>query len=926
MSTVLGGDAEQSGSSLDQATSSGQRGTSAQRPDARISHLQASSSTARRTSVAPLYRTTPSPPAGPVHRTPRARASTRLQPRVPRQRARLTTDEPAGHVPARPGGPARARPPPAATAAPTHPMPRHFAAARTLGASAGTASMLLATAFVLAACSADFAPSAVTATATDSTATQSTPVDGARWSDASTWPNGVVPGRGADVVIPAGKRVVLDGSTAPLRTLTVMGELTAAGRDVRLTAAKIDVMGKFDVGSAATPFTGRLVVTLTEGSPAGDAFNKGIMVHSGGDLELFGEHRLTWTHLGATAQPGATSITLDTTPGWRAGDRIVLASSTTDQNEAEAATVRAADGATLQLDRALAHQHWGTVQQIAGVTLDERAEVGLLTHNIVVQGDSASEIAGHGGHIMVMRGGTAHVDGIELYRMGQHAVLARYPFHWHMAGSVAGQFITSSSIWHTFNRCVTVHGSHDAVVNDDVCYDHEGHGYFLEDGIEHGNTFRGDLGLVARKGAVIPSDVSPATFWITNPDNTYENDVSAGTPQFGFWIAPPLHPTGYSATDAVWPQSTPLRRFDSNVAHSDGRGFQIEGDAAVSGSYAIDYRPRVGGDPAAEPATAVYSNLLAYRNELGFWARGDHQRIEGSVFADNSRSVQIGDAALVSNSELVSSTVIGASREMLPVFPMIGVMVYDGPLSVRDVVFANFPARVSGAFGTEPGFGGRVSPASDASGIRLVDAQPYIVGFQPTADGDRMTTLRDLDGSLTGSAGSTVVSEAPLFQPAGCVDHAVWHAQVCPGSFVRVGLFDTRDVCPASIRSDDGSAAQPVDCSSSLITFVAPTGHEYTTSQDSVTGNVNVLADGLPAGEWVAMDAPWPGPTANVYRFENGVWTALPVVSSRDALARQPTTAAYVDSAARRIHVRFVGRPGANLERVAVRDGSFVAP
>lgn len=82
--------------------------------------------------------------------------------------------------------------------------------------------------------------------------------------------------------------------------------------------------------------------------------------------------------------------------------------------------------------------------------------------------------------------------------MGQRGRSGRYPMHWHMVNDVAGQYIRNSSIWRSYNRCVTIHGSHNASVQDNVCYDHAGHGFFLEDGIETGNTISGNLGLVSR--------------------------------------------------------------------------------------------------------------------------------------------------------------------------------------------------------------------------------------------------------------------------------------------------------------------------------------------------------------------------------------------------------------------------------------------
>jgi hypothetical protein len=41
-----------------------------------------------------------------------------------------------------------------------------------------------------------------------------------------------------------------------------------------------------------------------------------------------------------------------------------------------------------------------------------------------------------------------------------------------------------------------------------VCFDHIGHGYFVEDGGEQGNVFDGNLGLGTRPGSglLLPSD------------------------------------------------------------------------------------------------------------------------------------------------------------------------------------------------------------------------------------------------------------------------------------------------------------------------------------------------------------------------------------------------------------------------------------
>ena len=147
------------------------------------------------------------------------------------------------------------------------------------------------------------------------------------------------------------------------------------------------------------------------------------------------------------------------------------------------------------------YAHWGVMQSVSGASLDERAEVGLLTRNITIQGDSASLTTGIGGHVMVMQGATAHVEGVTFTRMGQKARLARYPMHWHMAGAVDGQYFRNNSVWKSFNRCLTVHGTDNVVADGNVCHDHIGHGFFLEDGAESGNTFTGNLVMTTRAPA-----------------------------------------------------------------------------------------------------------------------------------------------------------------------------------------------------------------------------------------------------------------------------------------------------------------------------------------------------------------------------------------------------------------------------------------
>src|SRR4030095_4724645 len=111
--------------------------------------------------------------------------------------------------------------------------------------------------------------------------------------------------------------------------------------------------------------------------------------------------------------------------------------------------------------------------------VDERVEVGLLTRNIKIQASPDAEKTFFGGHIMAMVTSRMFVDGVELNRMGQNLELARYPIHGHRVGDAGeGQYIRNAAIHDTYNRCVTVHGTNNLQVENNVTYNNVGHCFF----------------------------------------------------------------------------------------------------------------------------------------------------------------------------------------------------------------------------------------------------------------------------------------------------------------------------------------------------------------------------------------------------------------------------------------------------------------
>lgn len=621
-----------------------------------------------------------------------------------------------------------------------------------------------------------------------------------RWSDPSSWPDGVVPAPGANVVIPLGRHLLLDTTPPAVRQITIAGTLEFADdQDLTLAARAIDVQGKLVIGASDRRHRHRAVITLlgtaTEDAPFG-AGAKGIIV-TGGTIELHGARVLPWTRLGAHARAGESTIELERESSWRAGDRIAISSTGYDPADAEAATIESVNGTSVRLTRPLAHSHWGELQTIAGRQLDERAEVALLTRNIVIEGDSASSVSGYGAHVMIHPGSTAHIEGVEFHRVGQRGAMGRYPLHWHLAKETEGHYARDNSVWESFNRCMTIHGTNGVTLERNVCYDHAGHGYFLEDGVERGNVLAGNLGFGthAPLGAarLLPSDERPATFWITNPDNDLHDNVAAGSEGFGIWYSLPEYPTGLSATRSVMPRHLPLRNFDGNTAHSNIKsGLWVDEGMDAEGQLNVAWY-----EPQADPVSGIvraasFRGLVAYKNQaLGAWFRGSNLRLVDAVLADNMS----GAAFAAAESTLEGAFVVGVSENAgvnpRAWAPVRGFWFYDGPVGVTRSVFANFDARAgvdASALGFHPVNPWPISADNWLEKTTFVDAVPVTFDAVTQAfDATKSAVVVDRDGSLGGAPRSVFVPDSPLLSE-GCESRGSWRAWACTAPVTQLVL------------------------------------------------------------------------------------------------------------------------------------------
>ena len=68
-----------------------------------------------------------------------------------------------------------------------------------------------------------------------------------------------------------------------------------------------------------------------------------------------------------------------------------------------------------------------------------------------------------------------------------------------------------------------------------------------QDGVETGNLIEGNLVIYTRvSDALLNTDTTPTSFWITHPNNTVRHNRAAGSEAYGFWYRFLDNPEGES--------------------------------------------------------------------------------------------------------------------------------------------------------------------------------------------------------------------------------------------------------------------------------------------------------------------------------------------------------------------------------------------
>ncbi|WP_299313161.1 G8 domain-containing protein [uncultured Aquimarina sp.] len=648
------------------------------------------------------------------------------------------------------------------------------------------------------------------------------PISSGLWTDPSTWPNGIKPTANDDVIVPQGTNLIMVG-TCRAKSITVQGKLSAvnwqsegAWIDLETQSIMVANGGYLEIGTEAQPYYATqnnngisCQITLTgnkiNNAPAS---YKAIMVMGGGRLELHGKKRMSWTNIATTANIGATQITLKEAVDWEVGDKIALTATGLASSQSKAwnnvdegeITAISGDRKTLTLTSPLKFKHIGGSKTYTrardGKTwnVDIYGEVGLLSHYIKIQGkmNGNNEQTGFGGHIMLMKNSTAHAEHVELYKMGQKGVLGRYPFHWHLNEDKAqGSYLRNSSVHKSFNRAVTIHGTDYVTVDGVFAYDHIGHGIFFEDGGERFNTLKNNVVFVTRRPKpgeqLTPSDNqfnapqnrTPSSYWITNPNNYFENNIAAGTEGTGFWFAfpanGPLFATGeldyYKGNPLPWKDK--LGRFDGFVAHTSMTGFdvfdQLNDDHSIKANFGWDI-----GTRQLIKNGLFYGNDQAIYSGLGVNGQNKNTVFFNCAFSDNKTVTMLAGDLTIENSLFNVDTDLGVFSGTREFFRF-----YDGPGRHIDCHFegwnrsnAEMIKQITGGGATEnfnPSFRGTTKGFSE----------PFPFRFFPLPNTAATRTrkvgqfFKDYDGTMLGKPG-TLIRDVAFLRDGHEYRHPSW--------------------------------------------------------------------------------------------------------------------------------------------------------
>jgi len=464
-----------------------------------------------------------------------------------------------------------------------------------------------------------------------------------------------------EVLVPCGECVIVDyvdGSTVEMAEgLIIEGKLFFPNTaNVVIRTTHIFVMGKLEMVAPASPNTVKFRLYGTADKyihptynnagicdAAGCKVGKKPFAVAGGQVDIRGlsnpDNCPSWGKLvDLRADPNDASLMNRVTVSisascWNVGDTIILTSPDWDINHSHETIIIGIDATQNDLIvEPSVPSYFGYATMLTAP--DYAVEVASISRSIIFEGEDDEQPIG--GHMIVYHTPNVvqTIEGAEFVNFGQQGNLGRYPIHFHMSQDVTGSQVSKNVIHHSNQRGIVIHGSMNVQITDNVAYEIFGHCFFTEDGIETGNIFERNLGANIRKPAIVipnENDDNPSVFWITNPQNSWIDNVAAGSVDSGFWFDTRDAVRGPSRNlpggDTMIPGSLSITRFEGNTAHSN----------IMAGMRYYDPGWRPMEDNNTLKNSRVYRNLRSGHFIHGNW----NIVFDGGLIADNGVGIRI---------------------------------------------------------------------------------------------------------------------------------------------------------------------------------------------------------------------------------------------------------------------------------------------
>ena len=496
-----------------------------------------------------------------------------------------------------------------------------------------------------------------------------------KWSDENTWDK-MIPQKFSSVLIPQKKNILYDLSSFEMKLLIIEGNFFFASMDIEIKVEKLIIRGgSLFAGTSENPFTNQLKITMKEIINENTLINNELednvtrqysaktFVLFKGNLQLHGIPRIRWTELSKTAYKNDLSVELIKSVDWKVGDQILIGKSGQNDNY-ESNKIRLIADKIILFEQALLYDHICYVYEDVSLC----PEIGILTSNIVFQGEPTQINSLKAGGILIIDGfGGVYenqecIENVRFLNVGQAYNLGAFPIFYRDVRTMFKSYFRSNAIENGFNRAIALQSSSNILISDNFIYKIYGNAISTMQGSEIYNKIYNNL--IMKIGysyyKIDYRDYDVAGIMLLNPENYLIGNHVSDSQDNGISFVFESSPKNFYST-SICPVGSRLLAFEDNYIHGiDNVGFNV--DASYD-----SWKPRVKSCEKIEKTFPIVSII----RRIKVWNVGNYG-ISINYIGDNVRFedlfiAQCEKAGMRINMITASQTLINKFKNMYEV-------------------------------------------------------------------------------------------------------------------------------------------------------------------------------------------------------------------------------------------------------------------